>query len=176
MKIRLLLADEHRIFRETLQLLLLGVSDINVVGLAGSGAEVLELARATAPQVICMDIQMAGIDGMELTRNLHAELPGVKVVALSTHREQRYVMEMLQAGATGFVTKYDGCDELVHAIRAAAKGRTYLSSEVATLMAGDVTDRRTANSHNPISAREWQVLKLVADGRTSIEIAEVLSR
>jgi len=174
MTIRILLVDDHQIFREALQRLLLSVTDLEVVGLANSGVEVLELARATAPHVICMDINMAGINGIEATRSLHTALPGVKVVALSAYLEQRYVLEILQAGATGYVTKSEGCDELLHAIRAAAKGRTYLSSEVVALMAGDLLVQHAEPCQKTIGPREWQVLKLVADGHTSNVIASKL--
>ena len=174
MTIRILLVDDHQIFREALQRLLLSVTDLEVVGLASSGVEVLELARATAPHVVCMDINMAGINGIEATRSLHTALPGVKVVALSAYLEQRYVLEILQAGATGYVTKSEGCDELLHAIRAAAKGRTYLSSEVVALMAGDLLGQQTEPCQKTIGTREWQVLKLVADGHTSNVIASKL--
>ncbi|MBK9441045.1 MAG: response regulator transcription factor [Comamonadaceae bacterium] len=171
MKVRLLLVDDHQIFREALQRLLLSVTDIEVVGLASSGSEVLELARATAPHVICMDINMTGMNGIEATRVLHAALPGVRVVALSTHSEQRYVLEMLQAGATGYVTKSEGFDELLHAVRAAAQGRTYISSEVTALMADGLLDQHAGRSRKTIGPREWQVLRLVANGHTSNVIA-----
>jgi len=174
MKIRLLLVDDHQIFREALQRLLLSVTDVEVVGQASSGVEVLELARATAPHVVCMDINMPGMNGIEATRSLHTELPAVRVVALSTHLEQRYVLETLQAGATGYVTKSEGCDELLHAVRAAAQGRTYISSEVAALMAGDLLDQHAGHREKMLGPREWQVLTLVADGHTSHEIASQL--
>jgi len=93
------------------------------------------------------------------------------VVALSTHLEQRYVLEILKAGATGYVTKSEGCDELLHAVRAAAKGRTYISSEVTALMAGDLLDQHAGRSQKILGPREWQVLTLVADGHTSTVIA-----
>lgn len=174
MKIRLLLVDDHQIFREALQRLLLSVTDVEVVGLASSGADVLELARATAPHVVCMDINMSGMNGIEATRSLHAALPGIKVVALSTHLEQHYVLEILQAGATGYVTKSEGCDELLHAIRAAAQGRTYISSEVTAVMAGVLLDQHAGRCPKTLGPREWQVLKLVADGNTSNVIASKL--
>jgi len=175
MTIRILLVDDHQIFREALQRLLLSVTDLAVVGLASSGSEVLELARATAPHVICMDINMPGMNGIEVTRILHTELPGVRVVALSAHLEQRYVLEILQAGAAGYVTKSEGCDELLYAVRAVAKGRTHLSSEVAALMAGELLGQHaSAPFQKAIGPREWQVLKLVADGHTSHLIADKL--
>lgn len=174
MSIRLLLVDDHQIFREALQRLLLSVSDLEVVGQACNGAEVLELARTTAPTVVCMDINLPDINGIEVTRALRIALPEVKVVALSAYLEQRYVLEMLKAGANAYVTKSEGCDELLHAIRAAAQGRTYLSSDAADLVAGNLIDKAAGRYQKTIGAREWQVLKLVADGLTSSAIASQL--
>lgn len=174
MSIRLLVVDDHQIFREALQRLLLSVTDLEVVGQASTGAEVLELARATQPAVVCMDINLPDINGIEVTRALRSALPKVKVVALSAYLEQRYVLEMLKAGANAYVTKTEGCDELLHAIRAAAQGRTYLSCDAAALVAGDMIDRSTGRYQKAIGAREWQVLKLVADGLTSNAIASQL--
>jgi DNA-binding NarL/FixJ family response regulator len=174
MSIRLMVVDDHRIFREALQRLLLSVADLEVVGQASTGAEVLELARATAPAVVCMDINLPDVNGIEVTRALRTSLPKVKVVALSAYLEQRYVLEMLKAGASAYVTKTEGCDELLHAIRAAAQGRTYLSSDAAALIAGDLIDKSAGRYMKAIGAREWQVLKLVADGMTSSAIANQL--
>lgn len=174
MSIRLLVVDDHQIFREALQRLLLSVTDLEVVGQASTGAEVLELARATSPAVVCMDINLPDINGIEVTRALRSALPKVKVVALSAHLEQRYVLEMLKAGANAYVTKSEGCDELLHAIRAAAQGRTYLSSDAADLVAGNLIEKSAGRYQKTIGAREWQVLKLVADGLTSNTIASQL--
>jgi DNA-binding NarL/FixJ family response regulator len=174
MSIRLMLVDDHQIFREALQRLLLSVADIEVVGHASTGAEVLELTRATAPDVICMDINLPDVNGIEVTRTLRTSLPKVKVVALSAYLELHYVLEMLKAGASAYVTKTEGCDELLHAIRAAAQGRTYLSSDAAALVAGDLIDKSAGRYVKAIGAREWQVLKLVADGMTSSAIADQL--
>jgi DNA-binding NarL/FixJ family response regulator len=174
MSIRLLVVDDHQIFREALQRLLLSVTDILVVGQASTGAEVLELARTTAPAVVCMDINLPDISGIEVTRALRTALPKVKVVALSAYLEQRYVLEMLKAGASAYVTKSEGCDELLHAIRAAAQGRTYLSSDAADLVAGTLIDKSAGYYQKILGDREWQVLKLVADGLTSSTIASQL--
>lgn len=174
MSIRLLVVDDHQIFREALQRLLLSVTDLEVVGQASTGAEVLELARATSPTVVCMDINLPDINGIEVTRALRSALPKVKVVALSAYLEQRYVLEMLKAGANAYVTKSEGCDELLHAIRAAAQGRTYLSSDAADLVAGNLIEKSAGRYQKTIGAREWQVLKLVADGLTSNTIASQL--
>jgi len=174
MRTRLLVVDDHQIFREALLRLLLSVTDLEVVGQASTGAEVIELAETTSPAVVCMDINLPDINGIEVTRALRSALPKVKVVALSSHLEQRYVLEMLKAGASGYVTKSEGCEELLHAIRAAAKGRTYLSSDATDLVAGDLIDKGTGRRKETIGAREWQVLKLVTDGLTSKAIASQL--
>lgn len=175
MTIRIMLVDDHQIFREALQRLLITVPDLKIVGLASSGSEVVELAQATAPQVICMDINMPGVNGIEVTRSLSVALPEIKVVLLSAYLAKYRVLEAMQAGAKGYVTKCEGHFELLSAIRETAQGRTYLSPEVTALMVGDLVNSSTMHyQKSAISKREWQVLKLVVNGDTSIVIAQKL--
>lgn len=175
MTIRLLLADDHQMFRESLRNLLHTQSDLDVVGQTGDGLQVLSLVRETTPHVVCMDISMPGMGGVEVTRQLQAALPSVKVLALSAYSDQRYVLDMLNAGARGFVTKVETSDELLRAIRAVHGGRSYLCPDVAGVVAGalltqDVPVRQVA----AIGPRERQVLQLVAEGYTSNQIADKL--
>jgi two-component system NarL family response regulator len=175
MKVRILLADDHQIFREALCHLLHKQPDLEVVGQTGNGLQVVSLARKTAPHIVCMDISMPGMSGIEVTRELFAVLPKVKVVALSAYADQRYVLDMLDAGACGFVTKVETSDELLRAIHAVRRGLTYLCPDVA----GVVVDafRSQDGPVRPVAAlgaRELQVLKLVAEGRTSNQIADKL--
>lgn len=175
MKTRILLADDHQMFREALQNLLHAQPDFEVVGQTGDGLQVLNLARATAPHIVCMDISMPGLSGVEATRNLLAIMPHVKVVALSAYSDQAYVLDMLEAGASGFVTKAEASDELLRAIRAVQRGRTYLCPDVAGVVAGALSGQDGAvRPAAVLGARERQVLKLVAEGHTSQQIAEML--
>ena len=175
MKTRILLADDHQLFREALCHLLDTQPDLEVAGQVGNGLQVLEQARLTGAQVVCMDISMPGMDGTEVTRALLAALPGVKVVALSAYSDQQYVLDMLQAGAMAYVTKAEASDELLRAIRAVLQGRSYLCPDVAAVVTGAaVAQGGAAPSTARLGARERQVLKLVAEGCTSNQIADLL--
>lgn len=176
MNIRIFLADDHHIFREALCSLLKAQPDMDVVGQTGDGLQVIERVQACVPHVVCMDITMPGMNGIEVTRELKRSLPLVKVVALSAHADQRHVMEMLGAGASGFVTKMEASDELLRAIRAVLQGRTYLCPDVSGDMAGALVEQgRRGRSTVVLGERERQVLKRVTTGYTSAQIAEELS-
>ena len=175
-KVRVLLADDHQMFREALCHLLHSQPDMEVVGQAGDGTQVMDLARDTAPQIVCMDISMPGMDGTEVTRRLRAVLPQVKVVALSAYSAQQYVLDMLNAGASGYVTKAEASEELLRAIRTVLRGRTYLCPDVAGVVTGALVGQGgLAKPTAVLGARERQVLKLVAEGHTSGQIGEILS-
>ena len=175
MKTRILLADDHQLFREALCHLLDSQPDLEVAGQVGNGLQVLEQARLTGAQVVCMDISMPGMDGTEVTRSLLAALPQVKVVALSAYSDQQYVLDMLQAGAMAYVTKAEASDELLRAIRAVLQGRSYLCPDVAAVVTGAAVAQGGATpSAARLGARERQVLKLVAEGCTSNQIADLL--
>lgn len=175
MKARVLLADDHRMLREALHLLLQDQPDLEVVAQTGSGLDVVRLAHETQPHVVCMDIQMPGMDGMEATRALLNTLPSTKVVALSAHAEPSYVLDMLGAGASAYVTKAESSEELLRAIRAVLRGRTYLCPDVAGVVAKAAAGHgRGVVPKVSLGARERQVLKLVAEGHTSQAIGEKL--
>lgn len=174
-KVRVLLADDHQMFREALCHLLQSQPDMEVVGQAGDGMQVVELARKTNPQIVCMDISMPGMDGAEVTRTLRKAMPQVMVVALSAYSDQQYVLDMLDAGASGYVTKAEASDELLRAIRTVMSGRTYLCPDVAGVVTGALMGQGgAARPVAVLGARERQVLKLVAEGCTSNQIADML--
>lgn len=173
--VRIFLADDHQMFRDALCHLMSAQPDLLVVGQTGDGLQVLPLVRETEPDVVCMDIHMPGMDGIEVTRQLRATLPEVKVIALSTFTDERYVLDMLGAGANAYVTKDEASDELLRAIQTVQRGRTYLCPGVA----GVVTDallrqHGVVRGRVALAPRERQVLKLVAEGQTSGQIAQAL--
>jgi len=175
MSIRMLLVDDHRMMREGLRALLQGVTDIEIVGQAADGREALDLVRTLSPDIVVMDVGMPELNGVEATRRIRAEYPDVKVIALSTHTDKRYVHHMLEAGARGYVLKIAAYDELLRAVRAVSLGRTYLSPEVA----GSVVERSTSphdgsavSAYSSLGSREREVLQLVAEGKTSSETAK----
>lgn len=131
LKLRVLLADDHRLVRQGLRLLLETAPEIEVVGEAEDGRRVLELVAETRPDVVCMDINMPGLDGIEATRKLNATQPGVKVIGLSEHGYLVMVAQMIDAGALGYVVKANAQDELLPAIRTVSQEQIYLSPDFA---------------------------------------------
>ena len=177
MRIRILLVDDHQMMRDGLRSILDLEDDLDVVGEAGNGYQALEMARMLQPDVTVMDVGMKDLNGIEATRQIIAQNPRAKVVALSTHSSEPYVISMLEAGACGYVLKDAAVDEMRRAIRVVAEGHHFLSPEVA----GSVVASRLRNpSQNGASApavlapRERQILQLLAEGHTSAEIARQL--
>lgn len=173
MNIRVLLADDHRMLLEALRSLLEREQDIAVVGEAHDGLAVFPLVRQEAPDVVVMDIGMPGLNGVEATRRLKVEHPEVKVVALSTYSDSQFVMEMLNAGARGYVTKDAVGAELLRALRAIVQGQVYLCPEAlsATVESSIHGERRPGMQ---LGRRERQVLQLLAEGKSSPAIARQL--
>jgi two-component system NarL family response regulator len=177
MSLRILLADDHLMFREALRNLLEKVPGYEVVGETSDGSEVLACAQATGPDLVCMDIGMPRMNGIEATRSLKALLPKVKVIALSTYSERRYVADMLGAGASAYVSKAETSDELLRAVEAVQSDGLYLSPAVARVISGPHATAPAAGAELPtcaLGSREREVLRLVASGQTSVEIATKL--
>ena len=175
MRIRVLLVDDHKLMREGLRALLAEAPDIDVVGEASDGREALDFVRTLQPDVVVMDIGMPELNGIEACRRIRTEHERVKVIALSTHTDKRYVHHMLEAGANGYVLKISAHEELIRAVRAASQGRTYLSPEIAGLVVERSTSAnagRETSAYSTLSSREREVLQLVAEGKTSAETAK----
>ena len=177
MSIRILLVDDHQMMRDGLRSVLDLADDLDVVGEAGNGYQALEMARTLRPDVIVMDIGMKDLNGIEATRQIMAHDSRAKVIALSTHSSEPYVISMLEAGASGYVLKDAAADEMRRAIRVVADGHHFLSPEIAGSV---VSSRLRGSSQGPASApdalapRERQILQLLAEGHTSSEIARQL--
>jgi two-component system NarL family response regulator len=175
MKIRIALADDHQMFRHALRAMLEKVSDLEIVAEAGDGQELLRAVRHSRPDVVCMDVGMPGMNGIETTRQLLSISPRVKVIGLSAFTDQHFVVGMLDAGAVGYVTKAEAGDELLRAIRSVQVNRTYLCPDIAASVTGALLNGAMRDAGAPqLSARELQVLQLIAEGRTSPEIAKRL--
>jgi two-component system NarL family response regulator len=176
MSIRVLLADDHRILREALRTILEKENDIKVVGESDNGRTTLKAAREMSPDVVVMDVAMPELNGIEATVRMLDRDPNLKVVALSAHSDKRYVLEMLKAGAAGYVTKAAAGTELLRAIRAVAKGMNYLSPDVASAVIGNIKESDSSNPppSSPLGRREREVLQLLAEGHRSQAIAERL--
>ncbi|MBK9376075.1 MAG: response regulator transcription factor [Holophagales bacterium] len=178
MSTTILLVDDHRIVREGLRTLLGQQPDLEVVGEAADGRDAVTQARLLRPDVIVMDIAMPELNGVEATRLILAELPQVRIVALSMYADRRFVAEILRAGALGYVLKDGAFEELALAIRTITEGKTYLSPSIAGLVVEELMQRTSAPgspSLGGLTPRERQVLKLLADGMRPREIALELS-
>lgn len=173
---KVLLADDHKLVRAGIRRLLEELPEIVVVGEADDGIQACELARNTLPDIVVSDISMPRMTGLELTAWLAANLPHIRVIVLSMHTAREYVIEALGVGARGYVLKHAASEEIEQAIRAVASDNVYLSPEVSRHMA-DALLRKPAeqgSSGRAITSRQREVLKLVAAGRSSKQIAGLL--
>lgn len=178
MTLRVVLVDDHRMFREALRPLLAQTPGFEIVGEAGDGQQAIELCAQLAPDVVIMDVSMPGLNGLEATRRLLAERPRTRVVVLSMHADRRFVAETLRAGAAAYVLKDAGFAELVRALQAVAEGRTYLSEPVRQLVVQEYVaglQREDRSAFSLLSAREREVLQLVAEGVSTKEIGDRLA-
>ena len=178
MNLRVVLVDDHRMFREALRPLLAQTPGFEIAGEAGDGQQAIELCAQLAPDVVIMDVSMPGLNGIEATRRILAERPQTRVVVLSMHADRRFVAETLRAGAAAYVLKDAGFAELVRALQAVAEGRTYLSEPVRQLVVQEYVaglQREDRSAFSLLSAREREVLQLVAEGVSTKEIGDRLS-
>lgn len=174
-KIRVLIADDHKIIRVGLRGLVELSKDIEVIGEAENGAQVLELLKKASVDVVLMDIDMGNTSGIETTRELKKLYPEVNVVGLTMHEEQGYIVEMMEAGASGYLLKNTGLDELLTAIRTAARGDSYFSQQVsATLLQAITRGKASAVPNTMLTEREIEVLRLITQEYSNGEIAEKL--
>ena len=180
-KIRLLVADDHPVVRAGLKMLLGAQSDLEVVGEANDGATALERALELEPDVVIVDITMAGMNGIWATREIRKRLPQSKVLVLTMHDNEEYLRQMLEAGATGYVLKHAVDTELAVAIRAVQRGEVYLYSSFTKVLLRDLAPREEARDRHPkqdsygrLSQREKEVLRFVALGYTNRQIADRL--
>lgn len=177
MTYRILLVDDHELMREGLRSILEKENDIEVVGEAADGRSAVMLARKLEPDIVLMDVVMKDLNGIESTRQILAESPRVKVIALSSHADERYVQAILEAGASGYVLKANAYDNLRSAIDAVGRGKSYLSPEVteAVIQASrGGTELRADPLRAGLSPREKEVLQLLAEGLSSPEIGHRL--
>lgn len=171
---RILLADDHTLFREGLKQILAGQSGIEVAGEAGNGADTLRLAREQHFDLIVLDISMPDRSGWEILQDLRGERNAPAVLVLSMHPEDQYAVRMLRAGAAGYITKESAADELIAAIRRVAAGGRYISPAVAEQLAAAAARDLTLEPHELLSNREFQVMEQLVAGCSLRDIAEGL--
>lgn len=176
--IRLVLVDDHEVLRDGLRLLLDSEPGLEVVGEARDGRSAVELVAGLEPDVVVMDISMAGMNGVEATRQIVAQHPRVRVIALSIYSDRRYVERMFKAGARGYLLKSARRAELVHAVETVHAGQSYLTSDVSDVSLAHLRApepaKRPRTGDSPLGPREREVLQLLAEGLTSRRIAAAL--
>ena len=172
--LRILIADDHPLFRQGLADLITREFGAVTIGEAGTAAEMLDLVRAQPWDVVVMDVSMPGRAGPEALRDLKRELPHLPVLVLSMHAEDQYAVRMIKAGANGYVTKASASQDVCNALKQLLAGEKYISAAVGEHLAVVVKSGSDQLPHETLSDREFQVLRLIAAGKTSKEIAEDL--
>ena len=177
MSVTVLLVDDHPIVRQGLRNLLDSMPDFKVVGEAGDGLQALELIERVQPQVLVIDVVMPGLTGLEVTQRVKRQWPAVKVIILSMQNNEAYVVSALKSGASGYILKDTGPEELVDAIRTVVKGERYLSKQLSERIINAYVskmDEAEVDPYDTLTNREKEILHLVAEGYTNQEIAERL--
>jgi two-component system response regulator NreC len=177
-KIRVLLADDHAIVREGVKMILAKEPDFEMVGEAEDGQQALDLVERMKPNVVVMDISMPGMGGIEATQQVKERHPGVNVIALTMHEDESYVFKLLRAGASGYVLKRAAAQDLVQAVRSAAKGEAFLYPSVARKVVEDYLKRvetgEERERYDGLTEREKEILTHIAQGLSNQQIAQKL--
>jgi len=176
MPIRVLIADDHGVLRAGLRALLNAEPDLTVVGEAADGPEALRLAGEMRPDVVLLDISMPGPDGIEVTRQMKAMIPGVRVLILTVHEDEGLLHEAIRVGASGYILKRAVESELINAIRSVWRGDLYVHPAMTRALLQDLPSTlvREETSSEPLTPREIEILKLIAEGHTNREVADIL--
>lgn len=176
-KIRVLIADDHTLVRDGIRALLALVADVKVVGEAANGKEALEKTKELAPDVVLMDLAMPIMSGLEATRRIRKKFPGTKVLALTQYEDREYIVPTIEAGARGFISKTAAFTELASAIQSVHQGKSFLSPVAAAAVVEEYQQKATEGEKDPyqqLTDRQREMLKLVAEGYTAREIADML--
>ena len=175
MSIKILVADNHGILRQGIQALIEKQKDMEVVGQADNGLMAVEMTRQLSPDVVLMDVTMPLLNGIEATRQIRSEQPQVKVLALTVHAEREFVLDMIRAGASGYMLKECVFDDLVIAINAVVSGKAYLSPEIIGIVLGDIIKNDVspvaAGACETLTPKERHILQLLIEGKSAKQIA-----
>lgn len=179
-KIKVLIADDHRVVREGLMAILRERNDLDVVGEARDGQEAVEKARELSPDVILMDVSMPRMSGVEATRVIKRESPHIGIVALTMYDEEKYIFDLVRAGATGYLLKDSDSSQIIAAIRSISKGESLIHPSVASKILAEFSllsegkGKKPVRAEHDLTEREITVLRLVAEGKTNKEVANDL--
>lgn len=173
-KIRVMVVDDHAILREGVRALLATADGIEVVGEAADGAEAIQALSEIETDVVLMDIAMPRMDGLEATRRIRRRYPEVKVLILTQYDNREYILSSVKAGASGCVPKKSAAAELISAIRAVHQGDSFLHPSAVKVLIGEYLEKAGDDPYDRLTSREREVLKLVAEGHTNKEIADIL--
>jgi DNA-binding NarL/FixJ family response regulator len=178
MSIKIILADDHEIVRDGLRSLLEKQPDMKIVAEAEDGRTTVKQVQKLLPDVVIMDVSMHDLNGIEATRQIIAKSPRIKVLGLSMHSDKRFIAGMLSAGASGYLIKDSAFKELVNAIRIVVSNKIYLSPRITGIVTEDYVNRLTAtesSAHTILTARECEVLQLIAEGKSTKQVASQLN-
>ncbi len=177
--IRILLADDHKVMRAGLRLLLERQSGFKVVGEASDGRDVVEQAEASRPDVVVLDIAMPNLSGIEAAQRISAALPQTRIIILSMHSDESYVLRALKAGAKGYLLKDSAENDLIEAIRAVSQGKAFFSPEISNILVEDyvreMTKRGAEDSYELLTPREREIMQMLAEGKSNKDIATLLN-
>ncbi len=173
MAYRILLADDHAIVRDGLKSVLVR-EGFEIAAEASDGREAVELTRKLRPDAVVMDVSMPSLNGIDAAREIHGACPQTKTILLTVHKQSQFILEALRAGVKGYVLKAQASGDLVHAIRAALQGGTYLSPGISDSVVQAALTKEKAE-RDPLTQREREVLQLIAEGKTNKEISAALA-
>ncbi len=176
MPIKVIIADDHQLFREGLANLLSGSTEVDIIAEAENGRQVIERVCGLKPDVVIMDIGMPGIGGVEATRILRKKCPSTHIIALSMHSDAHYIRGMLEVGASGYLLKNSTYDQVLAAIKAVNSGKKYLSSAITEVLIDNYLGKNEEDTRENfgLTGREYEILKLYAEGRSTRDIAKKL--
>lgn len=178
MSIKIMVVDEHKILREGLSSLINKQPNMKTIGEATDGREAIEIANKLSPDLVLMDVTMPNLNGIEATRKIKSKKPNIEIIALSLHSDRRYVLGMIDAGASGYLLKECAFDELVRAINTVMSGKKYLSPEISDVLVDEYINKDTLDKaviYSKLTSRERETLQQIAEGKSTKDIAKDLS-
>jgi two-component system invasion response regulator UvrY len=174
-KITILIADDHQLIRQTWSSVLKTHSEFTIVGECGSGEEAIEMAKNLRPDIVLMDINLPGMNGIAATQQIRKFSPGTRILGISLHKQPTYAKKMMQKGALGYITKNSSQEEMFMAIQQINKGNRYICNEIKDILSDQLLNDSDDKGFNSLSQRELEVIGFLKGGFSSKEIADKLT-